>query len=178
MKVKLIDKIRLDLEANSGNRKGIFIVVFYRIANYFYKSRFLIVRLTGIPLRKLYHVICKWIMGVEIPEQTEIGCPLVVWHGQGIVINQNSRIGNNVLIRHSTTIGNKYQGSGCPIIGNNVDIGAHVVIIGDIKIGDNVVIGAGTIVTKSLPANCVAFGNPLVLRFVEHDNIDKYESTI
>jgi len=35
-----------------------------------------------------------------------------------------------------------------------------VCIIGDITVGDNVVIGAGSVVTKDLPSNCVAVGNP------------------
>jgi putative colanic acid biosynthesis acetyltransferase WcaB len=43
---------------------------------------------------------------------------------------------------------------------DNVDIGANVCIIGDIAIGDNVIIGAGSVVTKDIPANSVAVGNP------------------
>ena len=45
-------------------------------------------------------------------------------------------------------------------IGNNVWIGAHCVILPGISIGDNTVIGAGSIVTKDVPSNVVAVGNP------------------
>lgn len=45
-------------------------------------------------------------------------------------------------------------------IGNNVWIGGNVVVLPGVKIGDNVVIGAGTIVTKDIPSNVVAVGNP------------------
>ena len=45
-------------------------------------------------------------------------------------------------------------------IGNNVWIGSRVIILSGVTIGDNSVIGAGAIVTKSIPANCVAAGNP------------------
>lgn len=45
-------------------------------------------------------------------------------------------------------------------IGNNVWIGGNVVVLPGIRIGDNVVIGAGSIVTKDIPSNVVAVGNP------------------
>ena len=52
-------------------------------------------------------------------------------------------------------------------IGKNCWIGAGVVIVPGIAIGDNVVIGAGSVVTKDLPSNVVAVGNPCkVLREV------------
>ena len=47
-----------------------------------------------------------------------------------------------------------------PTIGDNVEVGANVVIIGDIEIGNNVVIGAGSVVVKSIPSNCIVAGNP------------------
>ena len=46
------------------------------------------------------------------------------------------------------------------IIGSNVWIGADVVILPGITIGDNVIIGAGSIVTKDIPSNSIAVGNP------------------
>ena len=45
-------------------------------------------------------------------------------------------------------------------VGNNVWIGGNVVVLPGVKIGDNVVIGAGSIVTKDIPSNSVAVGNP------------------
>lgn len=47
-----------------------------------------------------------------------------------------------------------------PVIGNSVLIGANAVIIGNVRIGDNSIIGAGSVVTKDIPANSVAFGVP------------------
>jgi acetyltransferase-like isoleucine patch superfamily enzyme len=44
-------------------------------------------------------------------------------------------------------------------IGNNVRIGSNVTIL-PVKIGDNSIIGAGAVVTKDIPANCVGAGNP------------------
>ncbi len=56
-------------------------------------------------------------------------------------------------------------------IGRNCWLGAGVVVMPGVTIGDNSVIGAGSIVTKDIPANVVAVGNPCrVLREIgEHD---------
>ncbi|WP_230400359.1 DapH/DapD/GlmU-related protein [Zooshikella ganghwensis] len=45
-------------------------------------------------------------------------------------------------------------------IGNDVWIGGNVSILPGVKIGNNCVIGAGSVVTKAIPDNSVAFGNP------------------
>ena len=46
------------------------------------------------------------------------------------------------------------------IIGNNVWIGGGAILLPGVTIGDNVVIGAGSVVTKDIPSNSVALGNP------------------
>ena len=45
-------------------------------------------------------------------------------------------------------------------IGNNVWLGAGVIVMPGVTIGDNSVIGAGSVVTRDIPSNVVAFGNP------------------
>ncbi len=45
-------------------------------------------------------------------------------------------------------------------IGNNVWFGASVIVLPGVTIGDNCVIGAGSVVTKDIPANMLALGNP------------------
>lgn len=92
-------------------------------------------------------------------------------------------IGNNVLIAsnvqiytatHSTNVNERlvdnwdsnsefpyFRTFSQPIkIENNVWIGGGVIILPGVTIGENSVIGAGSIVTKSIPANSVAVGNP------------------
>ena len=56
-------------------------------------------------------------------------------------------------------------------IGKNCWLGASVIVLPGVTIGDNTVIGAGSVVTKDIPANVVAVGNPCkVLREInEHD---------
>ncbi|WP_150538745.1 sugar O-acetyltransferase [Actinobacillus vicugnae] len=59
------------------------------------------------------------------------------------------------------------------VIGNNVWIGGNTVVMPNVTIGNNVVIGAGSVVTKDIPDNCIAVGNPCkVLRQInEQDKI-------
>ena len=45
-------------------------------------------------------------------------------------------------------------------IGNSVWIGGNVTILPGVTIGNNVVIGAGSVVTKDIPSNSIAYGNP------------------
>ncbi|MFX1385410.1 MAG: acyltransferase [Promethearchaeota archaeon] len=55
------------------------------------------------------------------------------------------------------------------IIGNDVRIGSNVTLL-PIKIGDNSIIGAGAVVTKDIPTNCVAAGNPAkIIRKIEEN---------
>ncbi len=60
-------------------------------------------------------------------------------------------------------------------IGNNCWIGTGAIILPGITIGDNVVIGAGSIVTKDIPSNVVAVGNPCrVLRQISDRDKEYY----
>ena len=63
-------------------------------------------------------------------------------------------------------------------IGENVWIGANAVVLPGVTIGDNSVIGAGSVVTKDIPANVIAVGNPCrVLREIgEHDKKYYYKN--
>lgn len=66
----------------------------------------------------------------------------------------------------------RYYQYNAPVrIGRNCWLGANVVVVPGVTIGDNVVVGAGSVVTKDLPSNVVAVGNPCrILREVnDHD---------
>lgn len=94
-----------------------------------------------------------------ISATTKIGKSCAISHPFATVLNARS-IGDNFSCRHCTTLGAKGGKEDRPIIGNNVYLGASVTIIGNITVGDNVIIGAGSVVVKDIPPNCVAAGNP------------------
>ena len=56
------------------------------------------------------------------------------------------------------------------VIGNNVWIGGGAILLPGVTIGDHTVIGAGSVVTKSIPEKAVACGNPCVVKKIMEQN--------
>lgn len=97
-----------------------------------------------------------------ISSTTKIEGGMLFAHPYATVISAKS-IGKNFYCLHLTTLGKLTPGQekmDRPTIGDNVRLGANVTILGDIEIGNNVTIGAGSVITKSVPDNCVVVGNP------------------
>ena len=88
--------------------------------------------------------------------------PFLISIGNKVTITSGVRIlthdGATWLVENRD--GARYQRYGRVSIGNNVFIGINSIIMPDIEIDDNVVIGAGSVVTKSIPSNSVYAGNP------------------
>ena len=90
-----------------------------------------------------------------------------------IEIGKNCLFGPNVTLcttGHPISPNHRMDGMySFPIkIGNTCWIGANVIVLPGVTIGDNTVIGAGSVVTKDIPANVVAAGNPChVLRKID-----------
>lgn len=104
----------------------------------------------------------RWLTGADIHPGAQIGNGFFIDHATGVVIGETSIIGDNVSVFQGVTLGgvSASHGKRHPTVGNNVDIGAHATILGDITIGDNVRIGAGSVVVKDVPPNCTVVGIP------------------
>lgn len=155
------DKIRKDIEANMRYRtadlKGITAVLYVLLLDKFYRKLFY--HRVGI-----ISYLVSWLWRGDCtfyPLCPNMGGGVFCIHPYSTILHAKS-IGENFSCRQNTTIGNKSDGrpDELPTIGNNVTLGANVIIIGNIKIGDNVTIGAGSVVVKDIPANSVAVGNP------------------
>lgn len=63
-------------------------------------------------------------------------------------------------------------------VGKNCWLGAGVIVLPGVSVGENTVVGAGSVVTKDLPANVVAVGNPCrVLREIGERDLQFYKGT-
>ncbi len=127
----------------------------YRRANWFYTRG--------------HTFIARWISqrcvrktGIEIHPGATIGKNLFIDHGTGIVIGETAVIGDNCIIYQGVTLGGTglHKCKRHPTIGNNVLIGAHCTVLGNIKVGDNARIGAGAIVLVDIPAGATVVGCP------------------
>ena len=92
-----------------------------------------------------------------------------MWIAKGLTVGDNVKIGANVLLMdtdaHQIDYLQRREGRGpigvAPItIEDDVWIGGHCIVLKGVTIGARSVIGAGSVVTKSIPADCIAAGNP------------------
>ena len=149
-----------DWSANKNNYKGRVVLLIFRLGQLLQRQK--TTKFIFCPFWLILRIFLDWFLNIDIPFKTKIGKGCVVYHGHSLVIFSDVIIGDNCILRHGITIGNKGVGleSKSPTIGDNCDIGASSIIIGDIKIGDNVTIGAGSVVVKNIPSNCIVVGNP------------------
>ncbi|MDE5807477.1 MAG: serine acetyltransferase [Muribaculaceae bacterium] len=135
--------------------KGSLLLLFFLHNNSYYRSLFY------YRIGPIKSLLIGWYRPGDkyfiIPKSTKIGKNFCFAHPYSTILNAES-IGDNFSCIHLTTIG-KHDGKR-PVIGNNVTLGANVNIIGDVKIGNNVIVGAGSVVVKSVPDNCVVAGVP------------------
>lgn len=92
----------------------------------------------------------------------DISRPSLITIGDNVTINKNF-----CLLTHDFVSGvflNKYHSfvpsSGRVTIGNNVRFGVNCTVLKGVTIGDNCFIGAGSLVSKDIPSNCIAVGSP------------------
>lgn len=124
---------------------------------------------------------CDYGYNIEVGENFFANYNLTILDVGKVKIGANAQIAPNVSIYtaghpvhpESRNTGYEY---GIPItIGDNVWIGGSVTILPGVTIGSNVVIGAGSVVTKDLPDNVIAAGNPCrVLRTITEEDRDFY----
>lgn len=102
-----------------------------------------------------------------LPVDAIVGRGLILEHyALGLVIHPQVEIGDDCRIHHHVTLASETW-IGSPhkiIVGNRVTIGAHSIVVArsnqTLRIGDGAIIGAGSVVTKDVPAGEVWVGNP------------------
>jgi len=121
----------------------------------------------------------------QIGEHASIGKKCVIGNGayidRNVVIGNNVKVHNKALLYHGVVVeDNCFIGPGVCFandkyprhnktrdlrgvswrVKQGASIGAHAVILPDLTIGKNAIVGAGSVVTKSVPDGCTVCGNP------------------
>lgn len=120
----------------------------------------------GIPGQPLRFVIERFIeitTGISIPAECIIDKGLRIHHFGGVILHPSVKIGENCVLYHGVTIGDRGGRGNAARIGKNVMIGAGAVIIGEITIGDNCRIGANSVVNVDVPDGATVYGNPCII---------------
>ena len=140
---------------------GFWAIATHRFGNWRMRVRPKLLRAPFSIVYRIVYTFIRLFMGIELPYVTLLGRRVRIWHHGGIFIGARS-IGDDVQLRHNTTIGVLHRGADefKPVIGNRVDIGPGVAILGAIEVGDDVVIGANSVVVKDIPAESTVFGVP------------------
>ncbi len=124
---------------------------------------------------------CEFGKNITIEDNVYINFGCIILDCAEVRIGANTLIGPNAGIypvNHAIDANERING-GCissPIsIGKNCWFGGDVKVLTGVTIGDNTIIGAGSIVTKDIPSNVIAAGNPCkVIRPITDDDKTEY----
>jgi serine O-acetyltransferase len=163
-KLSLLEQIVEDWRTNGRDwtRPGFQALAIHRFGNWRMKVRPIILR---APLSVVYRTLFRYarnFYGIELPYHAEIGRRVVIEHQTGIVVHGNARVGDDCIIRHGVTIGNRRIDNpfDAPTLGRGVNIGAGAKILGGVTVGDGAQIGANAVVNTDVPAGATAVGIP------------------
>lgn len=118
-------------------------------------------RIIGKFLRFRHGLLCdkyNWTIPINV-----FGEGLAIVHTGTIVVSGSARVGKNCRIHVCVNIGRapSKEGTGAPVLGDNVYIGPGAKLFGAIRIGSNTSIGANAVVNRSFPdGNCSIAGVP------------------
>lgn len=104
--------------------------------------------------------------GAILAPEAELAADVDLLHGGlGLVVHPLVTVGPRCRIQHHVTLGTDTAlASGAKmVIGADVHIGAHAILLGPIEIGDRARIGAGTVITKDVAPDTAVVGSPVRL---------------
>jgi serine O-acetyltransferase len=151
-------------------------VVLFRVSHFLAQHRLM-------PLALLIRAHTLRSAGVEIHPSANIGGGLYLIHSTGIVIGPGVVIGRDCRLHPGVVLGEPGRGStgdwGEPVVGDNVTIGTHAVVLGKIRLGDRAVVGANAVVREDVPDDGVVAGVPArLIRINQPPHPDDLESRV
>lgn len=119
---------------------------------------------TNINIEAPFH--CDYGKNIEVGDNFFANYNCTILDVGKVIIGDNVQFAPNVSLYtaghpiHPDSRNSGYEYGISITIGNNVWLGGNVVVNPGVHIGDNVVIGSGSVVTKDIPDNVIAAGNP------------------
>lgn len=106
-------------------------------------------------LRRIQTVV----FGIELGNLISLGRGVFFVHPIGVVVGGTARVGDRVRFMGANTVGTA-RDDGCPVIEEDVTLGAGARVLGPIRVGARSVIGANAVVLDDIPPDSVAVGMP------------------
>ncbi len=116
--------------------------------------------------------VSRWFTGIEIHPGAQIAPGVFIDHGMGVVIGETAQVGEGCTIYQGVTLGGTSLTKGAkrhPTLGKGVVVGAGAQVLGGFEVGDGAKIGSNAVVTKPVPAEATAVGNPARIIVVDAD---------
>lgn len=161
-RMRLLDTCReldADRRLHGLNSGGFWTLAVYRYGRWSLGLRSPSARWCGSKVYGVAKQAVQLLTGVDLDRNTQVGSGLHIIHPGMISIHPDAKLGERVGIMHGVTIGTN-MGDGVPTIGNDVFIGCHASVLGNVKIGDGARIAANSLVISDVPAGAVAIGVP------------------
>lgn len=126
----------------------------WRLSNHLHRWR--------VPvLPKLCYAFNRIVFSTVVPPGVQIGTGVLLgYKGLGIVIHRRAVIGNRVNIGAHVTIGGRGEYYEVPVIEDDVVIGTGAKILGPVRVGKGARIGANAVVLRNVPPGTTAVGVP------------------
>lgn len=135
--------------------KGFQAIQCYRIGNWLWRQG-------RHDLAYFFQMRVSEMFGVDIHPNATIGKGIMIDHAHSIVVGETARVGDNVSMLHSVTLGGtgKEDQDRHPKIGDGVLIGAGAKVLGNIKVGNCSRVAAGSVVLQEVPPCKTVAGVP------------------
>jgi serine O-acetyltransferase len=142
---------------------GLWAVAVHRLGSRIDQTPAALRRPLGVAHKLLFTAV-DWVWGINLPRTTRLGRRVRIWHNGSIWLNARS-IGNDVQIRHDTTLGSVHlrdsdRSDQLPVIEDRAEIGSGACVLGPITLGRGAVVGANAVVLQSVPPEATVFGVP------------------
>jgi serine O-acetyltransferase len=114
-------------------------------------------------LADVARVVGTMTVGADFVPGASIGPGLLLIHPVGVCIGKGATIGKDVAFASGVVLAARYpdpREQDAATIEDNALIGAHSVLVGEVRIGTNAMVGSNSVVLADVPANAVVFGSP------------------